>query len=37
MAEGVRQLTRTDVFEVMAIAVLAPVAWCLPSAGPGGP
>jgi lauroyl/myristoyl acyltransferase len=30
MAEAVRPITRTDVFEVMAIAVLAPVAWCLP-------
>lgn len=30
MAEGLRPLTRTDVFEVLAIAVLAPVAWCLP-------
>jgi len=30
MAEEVRQVTRTDLFEVMAIAVLAPVAWCLP-------
>jgi lauroyl/myristoyl acyltransferase len=33
MAEGLRRLTRTDVFEVMAIGVLAPVAWCLPERG----
>ena len=30
MAEDLRRLTRTDVFELMAIAVLAPVAWGLP-------
>jgi lauroyl/myristoyl acyltransferase len=30
MAEGLRRLTQSDVFEVMAIAVLAPVAWLLP-------
>lgn len=30
MAEELRRLTRTDVFEVLAIAVLAPVAWLLP-------
>jgi lauroyl/myristoyl acyltransferase len=30
MQEGLRRLTRTDVFEVMAIGVLAPVAWLLP-------
>ncbi len=30
MAEGQRRLTRTDVFELMAIAVLGPSAWLLP-------
>lgn len=30
MAEDLRHLTRTDIFELMAIAVLTPVAWCLP-------
>lgn len=30
MAEELRRLTRTDVFELMAIAVLAPVAWLAP-------